>query len=199
MNNKILYMEDYLKEKLYNESTGHDYYHALRVAKLAMIISDTEGGDKEIIYVSSLVHDLIDHKLFTDPSSEIKVLISKLTTAGFSDNSILKIINIIENISFSKGKVANSLEGKIVQDADRLDAIGAIGIARTFAYGGSKNRMIYDENIENKLHSIQHFYDKLLKLKDLMNTKKSKQIAESRTEYLQEFLKHFFNEWNVNL
>lgn len=198
MDDRILLMEKYLKEKLDSESTGHDYYHALRVAKIAINISENMGGNKEIIYVASLVHDLIDHKLFDDVEKETNLLYKRLYDAQYNMFEVELIFEIINNISYSKGKVANTLEGKIVQDADRLDALGAIGIARTFAYGGKMNRMIYDENKENTLHSVQHFYDKLLLLKDFMHTEYAKEIANKRTLYMEEFLKHFYEEWNVS-
>ncbi|MFK5883554.1 MAG: HD domain-containing protein, partial [Candidatus Izemoplasma sp.] len=133
MNTRIEKIEQYLRKKLNSEATGHDYFHALRVAKISLNISEHVGGNKEIIYVAALVHDLIDHKLFEDIDKETNMLYSKLYESQFDMFEVDSIFEIINNISYSKGKVANTLEGKIVQDADRLDALGAIGIARTFA------------------------------------------------------------------
>lgn len=181
--------------------------------KLAVNICNEENADLEIIQLASLLHDVDDYKLFggnvgTYSNAEIFLKANKI-----SDTKIRIICDIISSISF-KGtdtQLSQSKEGKIVQDADRLDAIGAIGIARVFAYGGSKNRAIHipDENPHDNMNfeeyfkshgtSINHFYEKLLKLKDLMNTDAAKRMAESRHKYMENFLLEFFDEWDANL
>ncbi len=189
MNNTI---DAVVKEKLGKESSGHDYLHAKRVVKNAISIASDYKVDLEVIKVAALIHDLIDHKL----ESKFKLSIAELETLlienKYSINQIVMIKDIIENISFSKGNVPSSLEGKIVQDADRLDALGAIGIARTFAYGGKNNRLLYGD--KNREDSLSHFYDKLFKLDGLMNTKKAKEIAIERIKFMREFEQRMLSE-----
>ncbi len=186
-------VEKFVREKLKDEPTGHDYYHAKRVMNTALKIQEEEGGDKFIISISALLHDIADEKTFGEKEGN-EMIRNLLKSNGLEEEVINKILDIIGSVSFKKGKVPKSKEGKIVQDADRLDALGAIGIARTFAYGGKNNRLIYDpENV--KKTTIGHFYEKLFKLKDLMNTKKGKEIAEKREKIMREFLKNFFDEW----
>ncbi|EKQ55902.1 MULTISPECIES: HD domain-containing protein [unclassified Clostridium] len=200
----------YIQEKFQNDYSGHDYYHSIRVYKLATSICKRENADLEIVQLAALLHDVDDYKLFggnvgTSSSAEVFLMSNKI-----ADIKIKAICDIIESISF-KGtdtQIPKSLEGKIVQDADRLDAIGAIGIARTFAYGGSKNRSMHipnekprenmnvEEYTKSKGTTINHFYEKLLKLKSLMNTETAKTLAESRHKYMENFLNEFFNEWD---
>lgn len=183
-----------VKLKLELEPTGHDYLHALRVSKNAQEISKGMSVDFDVIYASTLVHDLIDYKLddkFKLSESEVRKL---LIESNLSENQTSHILEIISSISFSKGTTPQTLEGKIVQDADRLDALGAIGIARTFAFGGKHHRKIYSLDKEDRLTSIAHFYDKLLKLTDLMNTEIGKKEAINRTKYMEEFLNTFILE-----
>ncbi len=187
-------IDDYVKTVLSNETTGHDYFHAKRVMNNALKIADNKKVNQEIIKVAALTHDLIDKKVSNDIEQSLTALKAKLKEASYLEE-LDEIINIIQTISYSKGKVPETLEGKIVQDADRLDALGAIGIARTFAYGGKNKRMIYDPLNNDRLDSISHFYDKLLKLKDLMNTPKGKAMAEEKTLYMEAFLKKFYEEW----
>lgn len=189
-------VEEYVRSVLQNETTGHDYYHSIRVMNNAVLIAKDMVVDIELIKVCSLVHDLIDHKLVNDIESAKNDLKKCLSKAEYSVAEIASIFTIIENISYSKGNVPQSLEGKIVQDADRLEALGAIGIARTFAYGGKNNRLIYDPEHKGNDDSIAHFYDKLLKLELLMNTKNAKVIARERTAYMKEFLQRFYQEWD---
>lgn len=180
-------IKDFVESKLKNEPTGHDYTHALRVFKNALKIMQFTSGDYDIVNASCLVHDLIDHKLeekFKATKDEIKEVLIK---AKYSPKDVVAIFNIIENISYSKGGKPDTIEGKIVQDADRLDALGAIGIARTFSFGGRLGRQIYSEE-KNGMSSVEHFYDKLLKLENLMNTGFAKGEAKKRTEYMREFL-----------
>lgn len=200
----------YIKERFQNDFSGHDYYHSVRVHKLAASICKEENADLEIVQLAALLHDVDDYKLFggnagTYSNAEIFLKENKIP-----DTKIRTICDIISSISY-KGtdtRIPQSKEGKIVQDADRLDAIGAIGIARTFAYGGSKNRtmhipnekphdnMNFEEYSTSNGTTINHFYEKLLKLKDLMNTETAKKIAESRHKYMEDFLSEFYNEWD---
>ena len=180
----------YVKSRLDLESTGHDYMHALRVYKNAELL--LHGGiDKNLVLVAALTHDLIDTKVTNEPEKELTLLMEFLEDKYdkyFSE----KVASIITSISYRSGKVPESPEGKIVQDADRLEALGAIGIARTFAYGGKHNRNIYHPEKDND--SVSHFYDKLFKLSDLMNTVEAKKIAVERTDYMRKFLDQLYLE-----
>lgn len=208
-------VKDYIKKTLKNEPTGHDWWHGWRVWKMAREISKKEGGDLFIIELAALLHDIADWKFYGGDikagSGKAKTLLKNL---GVDDKSIKHICYIIDNVSFRGAGVKNKIktkEGKIVQDADRLDVIGAIGIARTFAYGGFKGREIYNPAIKPKLHksfkeykenkstSINHFYEKLLLLKNRLNTKTAKKIAQKRHEFLKNYLRQFFKEWAVKL
>ncbi|AIO18000.1 putative hydrolase [Candidatus Izimaplasma bacterium HR1] len=188
-------VEQYAREKLITEITAHDFEHTLRVLKIAVQISKNIDCDLEVVQVASLTHDIIDKKVADDVGKAKKELLFKLSTIGYKDDFIEDVFDIIENMSFSSGRTPKSIEGKIVQDADRIDAIGAIAIARTFAYGGSMNRKIYEEG--NDECSIAHFYDKLLLLKDRLNTKEAKEIAESRHKFMVEFSTQFHKEWKL--
>ncbi len=200
--------ETYIRDYFEHEGSGHDWWHISRVKNLALKIADSEGGDRFIIEMAALLHDLDDWKL-AENNSELKSE-SWLNKIGVSDKDTERILQIIEEVSFKGAGVetsANSLEAKIVQDADRLDAIGAIGIARTFAYGGHKGRLLYHPDIEPVMHqsfeayknntapTINHFYEKLLLLKNLMNTNTARDMAENRHSYMEDFLSHFFDEW----
>ena len=191
--NKI---KSFIKLKLENEPTGHDYLHAIRVLRNSEEISIDYNIEINVIRATALVHDLIDHKLELKYKSSLDEINNLLSVSGFNSSQIKHIIEIINNLSYSTKRVPSSLEGKIVQDADRLDALGAIGIARTFAYGGKNNRLIYSENKKDNKNSIAHFDDKLLKLSGLMNTHKARLIAEERTNYMKEFLTRFKREVN---
>ena len=201
-------IKEFVKDLLAKEYSGHDYYHCIRVYNNAMLICKDMDCDKQLVSVASLLHDVDDAKLFDskDYDNARKIL----NDLNYKKDFIEKVINIIKDVSF-KGKdsvIPSSLEGKIVQDADRLDAIGAIGIARTFAYGGNHNRLIYDPSIKPNLNmdynqyknannpTINHFYEKLLLLKDMMNLEKSKQIAIHRHKFMEEYLKEFYDEWD---
>ena len=199
----------FVKDKLQNEGSGHDWFHIERVYNLATYLCKKENGDEFIIKMAVLLHDIDDWK-FSNNNNTTKNFLQSLNIDTSSYN---KIMNIINTISY-KGGIENSaqhdIEGKIVQDADRLDAMGAIGIARTFTYGGNKNRLIYNPSIKPKEfnsleevknsnnHTINHFYEKLLKLKNLMNTDTAKQIAEERHKFMELFLDEFYYEWNFN-
>ena len=187
--NEIIVTEaiDYINSLFKDNADGHDVNHTLRVHKNAMkIAASYPDTNKMIIALAALLHDVDDHKLFNtkDNMNARKFLLEH----NISDEMIEEICEVINSVSFSKnrGKRPNTLEGKIVQDADRLDAIGAIGIARTFAYGGKNKRSLES--------SLQHFDDKLLLLKDEMNTKEAKRIAEERHEYMVSFLTKIYEE-----
>ena len=212
-NKMIKNTKDFVKEKLYGEGGGHDWFHIERVYNLSRFLANEEKADNFIVEMTALLHDIDDWKFSNGTKTNTTITEEFLNSVNVDKESINKIITIIKTMSFKGGVVnstQNTIEGMIVQDADRLDAIGAIGIARTFAYGGSKNRPIYDPNIapinftsleevknaEN--HTINHFYEKLLKLKDLMNTDSAKIIAEKRHKFMEDFLKEFYSEWNFN-
>lgn len=197
------------------EATGHDWFHIQRVTKLARKIAEIENVDLFKVSVVALLHDIADYKLNNgDENSGFIKITDFLKSVGLNDNEIQSVITDIKNISFKGGnnKVeSQSMESKIVQDADRLDALGAIGIARTFAYGGSKKRVLYDPEIKPLLNqsaeeyknstapTINHFYEKLLLLKDHMNTNAAKEIAKERHQFLEIFLEQFYKEWEGKL
>lgn len=202
----------YIKSHFENEGSGHDWWHIYRVKNMSLKIAKTEGGDLFLIEMAALLHDLDDWKL-NDNGCKSKAR-NWLLKMDISKGDSLKLLEIVEQISFKGAKVetkAVSLEAKIVQDADRLDAIGAIGVARTFAYGGSKERLIYDPEVKPEMHSdfesyknnaaptINHFHEKLLLLKDLLNTETAKKIAQHRHKYMEDFLKQFYAEWESKL
>lgn len=206
--------KEFVKEKLYGEGSGHDWYHIERVYNLSKYLAKKENADFFIVEMTALLHDIDDWKFSSNNTTDTTTTENFLKSSGVTEEDLIKIIKIIKTMSFKGGVVDSSqdtIEGKVVQDADRLDAIGAIGIARTFAYGGSKNRVIYNPNIKpinfNSLdevkssdnHTINHFYEKLLKLKDRMNTKSAKEIAIARHKYMEEFLNEFYYEWNFNM
>lgn len=203
----------FVKKTLQNAEGGHDYFHIERVYKNALAIAEKEtDADVFIVSLGALLHDIADSKFHNgDETIGPKVASEFLKTQKVDNESIQHIKNIIENISFKGGNFEQnfkSLELDIIQDADRLDAIGAIGIARCFNYGGFKNRALYDPEIEPNLNmtkeeykkstapTINHFYEKLLLLKDKMNTKTGKNIALQRHEFMELFLNQFFNEWD---
>lgn len=202
----------FVKEKLENAEGGHDWFHIERVYNNAMNIAKEENCDETIVALGALLHDIADSK-FHDGDETVgpKLAWEFLEKQNVSEDIIIHVVNIIENISFKGGNFErkfSSIELDIVQDADRLDAIGAIGIARTFNYGGFKNRPLYNPEIAPNLNmnkeeyknsvspTINHFYEKLLLLKDKMNTKTGKKIAEERHNYMEKFLEQFFAECN---
>lgn len=186
----------FIKKNFSGEGTGHDYFHIQRVVNTARAIAREESTDGFVIEIAAWLHDVGDYKLNNGVDRSEELIEEFLSSLDLPQDFIQKIIQIVSQVSFSKGNKAESLEAKIVQDADRLDAIGAIGVARAFAYGGSKNRELWNpESPENS--TIQHFYDKLLKLKDLMNTGAAKKLAEQRHQFLEDFLVQFYDEWNA--
>jgi len=193
--NRIKEVEDYAKEKLVTEVTAHDFEHTSRVCRIATHIGDKMNADLELIQVAALTHDIIDKKVSMNVEESKGDIIRKLSFIGYKNSFIEQVFHIIENMSFSTGKTPDSLEGKIVQDADRIDAIGAIAIARTFAYGGSMNRKIYE--VGNQECSIAHFYDKLLLLKQGLHTDIAKKIAADRHQFMEDYLTQFHDEWKL--
>lgn len=197
-----------------DDATGHDWFHIERVLNLSRFIQSKEGGDLEIVELAALLHDISDHKFNGGKLDEGgKVAYDLLRSLGYDENRALKVRYIVDNISYKGANTKTemeSLEGQIVQDADRLDAIGAIGIGRTFAYGGHKGQAMYDPSLEHKLHhsfeeyakakstTINHFYEKLLLLKDRLNTETARQLGEKRHRIMQNFLDDFLDEWNFN-
>ena len=207
--NKII---PFVKETLADAEGGHDWFHIERVYKNALLIAKTEPVDAFIVSLGALLHDIADSK-FHDGDETVgpKVAREFLFNLNVDSTIIEHVINIIENISFKGGNEAQkfkSPELDVVQDADRLDAIGAIGIARCFNYGGFKDRQLYNPAIKPNLNmskaeyqtsnapTINHFYEKLLLLKDRMNTKTGRRIASDRHTYMLGFLDQFYAEWN---
>lgn len=209
----IKIVNNYVESRMKADCTGHDFYHIQRVLKNALLINQEENKNEFVIIMIALLHDLYDHK-FADVNirEALEKDLKKLQVYDFIQKDDLEnILYSVENLGFSaniKEKKNLSEEGKIVQDADRLDCIGAIGIARTFAYGGYKNRSIHIPEIEAKelnqeeykkngsKTSIMHFYDKLLKIYDLLNTKGARKIGEKRKKFLEVFLQEFLEEWD---
>lgn len=208
----ILKTLDFVKETLYGEGSGHDYWHVYRVWNNAKSLAQNELCNNYIVELGALLHDIADHKFYGgDLTVGPRVAREFLEKLGVEEEVISGVCEIIATISFKGAKVASemsTIEGMIVQDADRLDAIGAIGIARTFAYGGHKGHEMYNPGIKPKLHetfeayknskgtTVNHFYEKLLLLKDLMNTETAKKVAKKRHEYMEEFLSQFYHEWD---
>jgi uncharacterized protein len=201
----------FVKQKLENAESGHDWFHVERVYKNALLIAKNEVCNLEIVQLGALLHDIADSKFNNgDESVGPKVAREFLVSQNTSEEIINHVINIIENISFKGGNFENKFTSKelqIVQDADRLDAIGAIGIARTFNYGGFKNRPLYNPDIKPQTNmskeeyknsmapTLNHFYEKLLLLKDKMNTETGKKIALERHQFMELFLSQFYAEW----
>lgn len=198
-----------------NDTSGHDWFHIERVEKMAVYIQNIEGGNLEVIQIAALLHDISDHKLnggvLNDGERAARIILTKY---GASDDISLQVADIIDRVSFKGAKVDDvmpTLEGKIVQDADRLDAIGAIGIARAFSFGGSRNRPMYIPNKDPELHydfqsyakseghTINHFYEKLLLLKDRLHTETARKIGNERHAFMRSFLKEFYKEWNSDV
>ncbi|SFC97087.1 uncharacterized protein SAMN04489722_104188 [Algibacter lectus] len=201
----------FVKEKLEGAEGGHDWFHIERVYKNALLISKTEKVNGFVVALGALLHDIADSKFHNgDETVGPKVARDFLSRLNVDNETIQHVVNIIENISFKGGNIEQkftSPELNVVQDADRLDAIGAIGIARCFNYGGFKNRALYDPEIKPDLNmskeaykkstapTINHFYEKLLLLKDRMNTETGELVAGERHEFMLQFLNQFDKEW----
>lgn len=208
---------EFVKTELKNAEGGHDWFHIERVFKNTVLISKDENVDIFIVSLAALLHDIADPKFYNgDETIGPKMAAEFLRKENVNTKTITHVINIIKFISFKNSlsktdKKFTSKELEVVQDADRLDAIGAIGIARCFNYGGFKNRTLYNPKILPNLEmtkeeykksdapTINHFYEKLLLLKDKMNTKTGKKIALERHQFMETFLAQFYNEWNGEL
>ena len=215
MKNHITLTINFVKEKLEGAEAGHDWFHIERVWKLSKKIAEKEGGNLEVIELSALLHDIADPKFHNgDETLALKISQNFLEELHVEGELIEQVLFVIKNISFKNRAEAPEnppLELQIVQDADRFDAIGAIGIARTFNFGGFKNNLMYHPEIKPNLGmnkeeykksngtTINHFYEKLLLLKDLMNTETAKKIASERHNFMLQFLDEFYKEWNVEL
>ena len=202
----------YARETLEGEGSGHDWWHIYRVWKMAQHIGQKEKADMFVVELAALLHDIADWKAHDgDDTVGPRVARQWLEAQGGVEEEVIShVCTIIKEVSFKGAKVAtrmSTIEGEIMQDSDRLDAMGAIGIARAFTYGGSKGRGMYDPEVKSQLHesfeqyknnngtTINHFYEKLLLLKDLMNTKTGKEIAQGRHMVMENFLEEFFDEW----
>ena len=202
----------FVKETLEGAEGGHDWFHIERVYKNALLISKTEDVNGFVVALGALLHDIADSKFHNgDETVGPKMAREFLSALNVDDETIQHVVNIIENISFKGGNIKQkftSPEFNVVQDADRLDAIGAIGISRCFNYGGFKNRALYNPEIKPNLNmskaeykgstapTINHFYEKLLLLKDRMNTETGKLIANERHKFMLQFLEQFYSEWD---
>ena len=203
----------FVKQQLNGDSTGHDWWHVQRVWKMAIKLAGQEGGDLFVIQMAALLHDIADWKFHNGDEGKGETVTRQwLQSIGLSLDITQRVCQIISEVSFKGAGVETpmkTLEGKIVQDADRLDALGAIGIARAFAYGGYKGREMYNAEIEPLMHqsfeqyktnqstTINHFHEKLFLLKDRMNTLTARKIAEERHLYMEVFLERFKNEWEI--
>lgn len=204
--------KNFVKNKLEGEGSGHDWWHVLRVYNTAKYLGEKENANMLVVELAALLHDIADWK-FNNGSSDVGADLSRelLESLGTDKTVIEEVCTIVKTISFKGGTVnskQHTIEGMVVQDADRLDALGAIGIARAFAYGGYKQREIYNPNMspqkfedfeqykKNEGTTVNHFYEKLLLLKDMMNTETAKILAEERHEFMEDYLKQFYKEWN---
>ncbi|MGB0346909.1 MAG: HD domain-containing protein [Balneolaceae bacterium] len=213
--NILIETEKYVREQLEGEGSGHDWWHIHRVRNMALSIAKEENADVFIVELAALLHDIADHK-FHDGDETIgpKVAGDWLATLNVNEATITHVKEIISDLSFKGANVATpmrTIEGKIVQDADRIDAIGAIGIARAFAYGGHKNRELFNPDKSPTQHNsfdaykndtgptINHFYEKLFLLKERMNTQSGRKIAKNRHSFMEDYVNRFYLEWDGNL
>ena len=214
MNHTIIEQtKEYVRNHFEADTTGHDWFHIERVHKLACYLQKQEGGDLEIIELAALLHDISDHKLNGGIlNAGGQVAYDYLIQSGYDTTRAMQVKEIVDGVSYKGAHVSDNMktiEGKIVQDADRLDAIGAIGIARSFAYGGSKFRPIYlpdtppilHESFETyataKSHTVNHFYEKLLLLNERLHTQTAQNIGKKRHAFMEEFLTQFYDAWNT--
>ena len=199
----------YVKEIFATDFSGHDFFHTMRVYKMATTIAMKENANLQIVQLAALLHDVDDRKLSPETCENKDRAVAFMRSQNLAEEMIEKIKQIIGEVSFmgTDSVVPKTLEGKCVQDADRLDALGAMGIARAFAYGGNHNRVMYDPEIKPALNmskeeyqnhvstTVNHFYEKLFLLKDMMNTDSAKAIAEHRERYMKEYIDEFMDEW----
>lgn len=210
--NKVDKIINEIKGQFENDTSGHDWHHINRVLNISRYLHSNEGGNLEVIELAAILHDISDHKFNGGKLDEGgKVTQDILIKHGIDTKTIADVRYIVDNISYKGANTKaemNTLEGQIVQDADRIDAIGAIGIARTFAYGGNTNQAIYDPALKVNMHesfedyantktcTINHFYEKLLLLKDRLNTESGKKLGQERHELMENYLNSFLQEWN---
>ncbi|WP_077618516.1 HD domain-containing protein [Bacillus sinesaloumensis] len=204
---------NFVKNILSSDSSGHDWWHIERVRKAAIEIGERENANIFVVEMAALLHDVADEKLNESEEEGLKKVRDWLSSLQLPYPQQVEIIEIISTMSFKGGNrpPMKTIEGKVVQDADRLDAIGAIGIARTFAYAGAHGDLIYDPHLpyrevltkeeyrNGKSTAINHFYEKLLKLKDTLNTDAAKEVAQKRHDFMVGFLEQFYKEWNGQL
>lgn len=188
--------KEYARSVFANDASGHDFYHTQRVYKLALKIAEEEGADRMIVALAALLHDVDDRKLSPETCESKGRAVAFLREHGALEEQIVAVVQIISEVSFSTGCTPSTIEGKCVQDADRLDAIGAIGIGRAFAYGGNRGRAMHDPEGKDDSTTIAHFYQKLLLLKDRMNTPAGRRLAEARHASTCAFLEEFLAQWN---
>lgn len=207
--NKLNLLKKDIRSFFSKDSSGHDYYHTIRVVKLAKYISRKEKADTKLVELVALLHDVDDYKITGKPDLHVNA-VQLMNKYDIDENTQEKVLKIIEEVSFMANDSVKpeTPEGQIVQDADRLDAIGAIGIARAFMYSGSHGNLMYDPNIKPDLNmnkdeyinsnstTINHFHEKLLLLKDMMNTDTAKKLAVKRHAFMEEFLEEFLTEWS---
>ena len=204
---------DYIKYIFQNDFSGHDYYHSLRVYRMAVAIATEEKADADIVALAALLHDVDDRKLSPQTAKDKVNAVNFMQSQNAPETVVSQVLTILDEVSFkgTDSVTPSTLEGKCVQDADRLDALGAIGIARTFAYGGSHQRPLYDPEVPPKLNmnqeayqksnssSLNHFYEKLFLLENMMNTPTGRRIARKRTQYMNDFVEEFLSEWDGKL
>lgn len=208
--NALINTRNFVKQFHSNDTSGHDWWHVARVTQLALRIASKENANAYLVEMAALLHDIDDWKLGNQGPNKTKQF---LASTGIPQKEVDSILTIIEEVSFKGANVetpTSSVESRCVQDADRLDAIGAIGIARAFTYGGSKNRSLYEPTINpvmhgsfheyqvNQSHTINHFYEKLLLLKDRMTTTTGRELAEERHRFMEQYLDQFFREWELS-
>jgi len=203
----------FVKNILQHDSSGHDWWHIERVRKAALQIGKKENANLFVVEMAALLHDVADEKLNKSEEEGLMKVRNWLSSLQITDSEQEEIIEIISTMSFKGGNrpLMKTIEGQVVQDADRLDAIGAIGIARTFAYAGAHGDLIYDPELpfresmtkeeyrNGKSTAVNHFYEKLLKLKDTLNTNAAKKAAQERHDFMTGFLDQFYKEWNGQL
>ena len=201
---------EYVKEVFATDFSGHDFFHTMRVYQTATKIAMEEKADLQIVQLAALLHDVDDRKLSPETCENKDRVVAYMRSQGLSEDMIVRVKDIIGEVSLAgtDSVVPKTLEGKCVQDADRLDALGAMGIARAFAYGGNHNRVMYDPEIPPALNmgkeeyqnhvstTVNHFYEKLFLLKDMMNTGCAKRIAGHREQYMKEYIDEFLAEWD---
>ncbi len=203
--NEIDAIERFVMEEMSTDKSGHNHQHAFRVVTNAKRLMEREGGDERVVIASSYLHDCMDHKLFDDQEAQKKKIEDLLFSIGYGQPVVEEVLEIVQSISFSnpQSRKLTNLNAQIVCDADRLDAVGAMGIIRTIEYGTSRGRLFYNEKDMAKVDtpedfdsstSLAHFYQKLLLLEDLMFTQSAKEMAQGRTQFMKNFLEQFYEE-----